>query len=197
MSNAPEIKSESFEWISVEEAARIMAGDEISLLDSHKGFLCEGDLPFRPPQTYGTIIIWPPVDIHPGAIIGDYVVIGRYTNICGDITIGERTRIQGFCFIPDSVKIGKRVFIGPNVVFTNIKYPKIRNNLMKQRDGVTVIEDDVSIGAGAVICPGVRIGSRTLIGAGATVTKDIPPDVVVTGTPARIFKHLKGGAYGD
>ena len=187
----PEKISESLRWVNMEEAIKIIADDEISLLATHQGFLCEGKLPFRPPKTYGTVIIWPPVDIHPAAVIGDHVVIGRYTNICGDITIGERTRIQGFCFIPDSVKIGKRVFIGPNVVFTNIKYPKIRNNLMKQRDGVTIIEDDVSIGAGAVICPGIRIGARSLIGAGAVVTKDIPSDIVVIGTPARLYKEFK------
>ena len=178
--------------ISVEEAIGFMEKDEIDILGSHKGFLIPGDYPFRPPQHYrdGKVIIWPPVDIHPSAEIGDGVVIGRYTNICGNIKIGNKTRIQGFCYIPDSVIIGSCVFIGPNVVFTNIKYPRVREEAMKQRDGVTIIEDDVSIGAGAVICPGVRIGAGSLIGAGAVVTKDIPPGIVVIGTPARLFKEF-------
>lgn len=177
--------------IDTDEAIKIMSNDNLSLLETHKGFLYDGDLPFRPPQIFGDIIVWPPADIHPSAQIGKGVVIGRYTNICGDIKIGEYTRLQGFCFIPDNVIIGKRVFIGPNVVFTNVKYPRIRNNSMKTRDGITVIEDDVSIGAGVIICPGVRICSGSLIGAGATVTKDVPPNIVVTGTPARFFKKIK------
>jgi len=177
--------------ISFEEAVRVIENDRFDLFDSHKGFLGPAEYPFTPPLQFERgIIMWPPVDIHPSTVIGDNVMIGRYTNICGAITIGERTRIQGFCFIPDAVEIGSRVFIGPNVVFTNIKYPKIRGCQMKKRDGKTIVEDDVSIGAGAVICPGVRIGSGSLIGAGAVVTKDIPSDTVVTGIPARFFSTL-------
>jgi len=178
--------------VSSEEAIEFIMNDGSDIVENHKGFLVPGKLPFRVPQTYeGNIVIWPPVDIHPSAKIGDNVTIGRYTNICGAVSIGLGTRIQGFCFIPDSIEIGERVFIGPNVVFTNVKYPRIRDNAMKIRDGITVIEDDVSIGAGAVICPGIRIGARSLIGAGAVVTKDIPSDIVVIGTPARLYKEFK------
>jgi len=170
----------------MDKLIKIIEKDNIDLLDVHKGFLSAPDLPFRPPIHVGTVIVWPPADIHPAAKIGEHVNIGRYTNICGDIEIGEYTRIQGFCFIPDSVKIGKRVFIGPNVIFTNVKRPVVRHNMMKIRNGVTVVEDDASIGANVVICPGIRIGSRSLIGAGAIVTKDVPPDTLVYGCPAQI-----------
>ena len=174
--------------ITKEEAIAVMESHTLKVLESHKGFFCEGDLPFSPPQHYKNgIIVWPPADIHPSAKIGKGVIIGRYTNICGDIEIGDYTRIQGFCFIPDSVVIGKYVFIGPNVTFTNMKRPRVRNNAMKERDGVTVIEDDARIGAGAVICPGVRIGKGALIGAGAVVTEDVSPNITVVGVPARLL----------
>lgn len=174
--------------ISMEEAMDFIAKDLTSLSDAHVGFLSESKLPFRPPVHYDNgVIIWPPVDIHTAAKIGKNVVIGRYTNICGDISIGDGTRIQGFCFIPDSVIIGEKVFIGPNVVFANIKYPQVHSGLLRVRDGVTVVEDGASIGAGAVICPGITIGGNSLIGAGAVVTKDVEPETVVVGCPARIL----------
>ena len=176
--------------ISYEEAVRLIGDDQSSsMLEMHKGFFCEGDYPFRPPKHYGRVIIWPPADIHPGATLGDGVMIGRYTNICGAIKIGNHTRIQGFCFIPDAVQIGEYVFIGPNVIFTNVKYPKVRNEQMKVRDGFTIVEDDARIGAGAIIGPGVRIGKGALVGMGAVVTKDVPPDSVVIGCPAKIMKE--------
>jgi acetyltransferase-like isoleucine patch superfamily enzyme len=152
----------------------------------HKGFLTEGDFPFGISQIINKVTIWPPVHIHPAAQIGEDCVIGRYTNICGDIKIGKNTRIQGFCFIPDCIEIGECVFIGPNVVFTNVKYPKVRHNMMKHRDGKTIIHDDVVIGAGAIIGPGVEIASGVTIGIGAVVTKDITEKgSVYIGIPAR------------
>jgi len=177
------------EMISTEGAARFIQNDMMGLHDCHKGFLSPADYPFTKPLHYPIgIIMWPPVDIHPAAKIGNGVIIGRYTNICGNITIGENTRIQGFCFIPDCVEIGMRVFIGPGVIFTNVKYPSARHDRDRVRDGKIIVEDFASIGAGAVICPGVRIGFGALIGAGAIVTKDVLPETVVVGCPARPLK---------
>lgn len=185
------MKTEKCEEISIEDAINFIQNDRpASILETHKGFLCEGDYPFKPPVHVGSTIVWPPADIHPAAKIGENVVIGRYTNICGAIEIGNYTRIQGFCFIPDSVKIGKYVFIGPNVCFTNVKYPKVRGDAMKIRDGLTIIEDDVRIGAGAIIGPGVRIASGSIIGMGAVVTKDVPENSIVAGCPAKILRKI-------
>ena len=177
--------------ISREEALRFIQNDMLDVYEVHQGTLTPSKYPFANPLHYpGGIILWPPVDIHPCAQIGDGVVIGRYTNICGkDVIIGENSRIQGFCFIPTGIEIGKHVFIGPGVVFTNAKYPRAYNQ-NRERPPKTIIEDCASIGAGAIICPGVRIGSKALIGAGAIVTKDIPPNIVVIGGPARKLKEM-------
>jgi acetyltransferase-like isoleucine patch superfamily enzyme len=92
-------------------------------------------------------------------------------------------RIQHGAFLPNRARIGDRVFIGPNATFTDDRYPEVNNPRYKAEP--PIVEDDVAIGAGAVILPGVRIGRGALIGAGAVVTKDVPPSAVVVGNPAR------------
>jgi acetyltransferase-like isoleucine patch superfamily enzyme len=161
---------------------------EFNINLTHMGFVTRGQFPFRMSKIINNVTLWPPVDIHPSAQIGSGCIIGRYTNICGDIKIGNNTRIQGFCYIPDCVEIGECVFIGPNVVFTNVKYPKVRNNMMKHRDGKTVIHNDVNLGAGCVIGPGVEIAKGVTVGMGAVVTKNITEEYsVYIGIPARPF----------
>lgn len=156
-----------------------------SMLEMHKGFFMEGPYPFDPPKHYGTVIIWPPAHVHPAVELGEHIMIGRFTNICGAIQIGDHTRIQGFCFIPDSVRIGSYVFIGPGVIFCNVKRPKVRNNQMKVRDGLTIVENDVNIGAGAIIGPGVILGEGCTIGMGAVITKNVFRGETVVGCPAK------------
>jgi UDP-2-acetamido-3-amino-2,3-dideoxy-glucuronate N-acetyltransferase len=118
--------------------------------------------------------------------IGD-CTIGRGTTVhshcwIGDrVSIGERCKIQAYAFIPPGVRIGNDVFLGPRVTFTNDKYPPSNELLF------TVVEDQVSIGACAVILPGVTLGRGCKIGAGAVVTKNVPPGEIWVGNPAR--KH--------
>jgi UDP-3-O-[3-hydroxymyristoyl] glucosamine N-acyltransferase len=176
------------ERISLAEAVKLIEDDQSSsMIEMHKGFFMEGPYPFEPPKHYGSVIVWPPAHVHPAAELGEHIMIGRFTNICGAIKIGDHTRIQGFCFIPDSVTIGSYVFIGPNVIFCNVKRPRVRHNQMKVRDGHTVVEDDVNIGAGAIIGPGVRLGKDCMIGMGAVVTKDVPAGSTVIGCPAKVM----------
>ena len=146
-------------------------------------------------QRYSVIV---DVEIGEGTIIHDHVnlykcKIGRnckidaFVYIEEGVEIGDECKIRPFVFIPTGVKIGNRVFIGPNVTFTNDKYPKVRGEWELRE---TIVEDDVSIGAGAVILPGVRIGRGAMIGAGAVITKDVPEGSVVVGNPARV-KSIK------
>lgn len=117
--------------------------------------------------------------------IGKKCKIDAFVYVEEGVEIGDECKIRPFVFIPTGVKIGNRVFIGPHVAFTNDKYPRVNKDwtLLETR-----IEDDVSIGAGATILPGITIGKGALIGAGAVVTKDIPPNTVVIGRPSRIAK---------
>ena len=98
-----------------------------------------------------------------------------------DVEIGDFVKIESNCFIPTYTHIGSRVFLGPNVVLTNDKYPLRRRE--SYRPIGPVIEDNVSLGAGVVILPGVSIGAGSFVSAGAVVTKDVPPMTLVQGNP--------------
>ena len=112
--------------------------------------------------------------------IGDNVKIGSLVHIDYDVKIGENTKIEGQAYIPPLSRIGKNSFIGPAVVLTNDPYPMCNKMI-----GVT-IEDNVIIGARAVIKAGVTVGQNSIVAMGAVVTKDVPENVVVIGSPATI-----------
>ena len=160
---------------------------------SHLDWLTTPPYPFQRPIIYdnGTVI-WGFCSIHPNAKIGANVVIGAFTNICGPAEIGDESRLQGFTFIPQGVTIGKRVFIGPGVMFTNIKYPTARfGKASRDRIFETIlVEDKAAIGAGAVICPNVKIGKGALVAAGSIVTQDVMAEYLVKGNPARHIKRI-------
>ena len=141
-------------------------------------------------QKYGVIV---DAEIGEGTVIHDQVnlykckigkncKIDSFVYIEEGVEIGDECKIRPFTFIPTGVKIGNRVFISPNVTFTNDKYPKVKGEWELKE---TVIEDDVSVGAGSVIVPGVRVSRGAMIGAGAVVTKDVSPNAVVVGNPAK------------
>lgn len=112
--------------------------------------------------------------------IGDNVKIGSLAHIDYDVKIGENTKIEGQAYIPPLSRIGKNVFIGPSVVLTNDPYP-----MCDKMIGVT-IEDNAIIGARAVIKAGVTVGKNSVVAMGAIVTKNVPENVVVIGSPASI-----------
>jgi acetyltransferase-like isoleucine patch superfamily enzyme/glycosyltransferase involved in cell wall biosynthesis len=131
-------------------------------------------------------LIGPDAVIHPTANIyrsqiGAGTKVAAFTEI-GGATIGERCKIQAHVFIPPGVTIEDEVFVGPGVRFTNDPYPRAT--------GVwsivpTCVEQGASLGAGAIILPGVTIGSGAQIGAGSVVTADVPAGACVIGNPAR------------
>ena len=117
-------------------------------------------------------------------------VIGRDCNICShcfienQVAIGDRVTIKSGVQVWDGIELQDDVFVGPNATFTNDRHPKSRNpNFVAQH---TVVERGASIGAGAVLLPGIRIGAGALVGAGAVVTVDVPAGSTVVGNPARI-----------
>jgi acetyltransferase-like isoleucine patch superfamily enzyme len=112
--------------------------------------------------------------------IGDNVSIGSLAHIDYDVKIGENTRIEGQAYIPPLSRIGKNVFIGPAAVLTNDPYPMCNKMI-----GVT-IGDNAIIGARAVIKAGVTVGKNSVVAMGAIVTRDVPENSVVIGSPASI-----------
>lgn len=108
--------------------------------------------------------------------------IGAFCDI-GDPNIGENCKIQTHVSIPPGWVIGDNVFIGPGVRFANDRHPDLKNGDWQPEIGV--VEDNAVIGMGALILP-VRIGKGAIIGVGAVVTKDVPPNQTVVGNPARI-----------
>ena len=111
--------------------------------------------------------------------IGDNVKIGSLTHVDYDVKIGNNTMIEGLVYIPPLSRIGNNVFLGPSVSLTNDPYPPSEKLI-----GVT-IKDNVIIGSRSVIKAGVTIGENSVIAMGAVVTKDVPPNTVVGGIPAK------------
>ena len=116
--------------------------------------------------------------------IGENCVIHSHVWIGDDVKIGDNCKIQAFSFIPTGVRIGNNVFIGPRVTFTNDKYPP------SGKWGITIVEDNVSIGAGAIILPGLILKRGCKIGAGAVVTKNVSAYEVIAGNPAKTLDTI-------
>ena len=112
--------------------------------------------------------------------IGDNVKIGSLAHVDYNVKIGENTMIEGSVYIPPLSVIGKNVFIGPAAALTNDPYPPSEKLI-----GVT-IKDNAIIGSRAVIKAGVIVGENSVVAMGAVVTKDVPPNTVVSGVPAKI-----------
>ena len=126
-----------------------------------------------------------------GCSIGDETRIGTFVEVQRGASIGRRCKIQSHTFICDGVEIGDEVFVGHGVMFINDLNPRASTESGELKTGDdwelarTYVEDRAAIGSGAVILGGVRIGSGSLVGAGAVVTRDVAPGAVVVGSPAR------------
>jgi UDP-2-acetamido-3-amino-2,3-dideoxy-glucuronate N-acetyltransferase len=121
--------------------------------------------------------------------LGDDCVLGRGSLIENDTTVGAGTRIQAGAYVTAYSTLEEDVFIAPCVVTTNDNFmgrTEKRKELMK---GPT-IRRGARIGGGAILCPGVEVGEESFVGAGAVVTKDVPPRVVVVGSPARVLRDV-------
>jgi len=126
-----------------------------------------------------------------GCQIGDDTKIGAFVEIQKNATIGALCKISSHTFICEGVDIEDEVFVGHGVMFINDLYPRATNDgaLQTEADWKVVptrVCRGASIGSGAVIVCGVTIGERAMVGAGAVVTRDVPPDTTVAGVPARL-----------
>jgi len=121
--------------------------------------------------------------------IGDDVVVGRGSLVENDTTIGAMTKIQADAYITAYSTLEEHVFIAPCVVTTNDNWMGRTEKRFGNIKGPT-IRRGARIGGGAILCPAIEIGEDAFVGAGAVVTKDVPPRVVVVGSPARVLRDV-------
>jgi acetyltransferase-like isoleucine patch superfamily enzyme len=132
--------------------------------------------------------VWQNAIILEGAEIGENCNINCHTFIENDVILGNNVTIKSGVYLWDGITIKDNVFIGPNVTFTNDKFPRSKKYpTVFQR---TIIENSASLGAGSIILGGIKIGEYSLIGAGALVTKNVPPYAIFMGNPAKVVGYV-------
>jgi UDP-2-acetamido-3-amino-2,3-dideoxy-glucuronate N-acetyltransferase len=132
--------------------------------------------------------IWAFAHILPRAKIGADCNICDHVFIENDVVVGDRTTVKCGVQLWDGIRLGNDVFIGPNVSFTNDPFPRSRN--YPDAFPMTQIEDGASIGANTTLLPGIIVGKGAMVGAGSVVTRNVPPNAIVYGNPARIQSYV-------
>ena len=133
------------------------------------------------------------VNIRESNRIGNDVSVGTLSVIEHHVEIADKVRIHTQVFIPEFSVLEEGCWIGPNVVFTNAKYPLSPG--VKDALVGPVIKTGAKIGANSTLLPGVVIGENALVGAGSVVAKDVAPGAVVAGNPARVIRHISELPY--
>ncbi len=136
--------------------------------------------------------IWAFAHVLPGAVIGADCNICDGVFIENDVCIGDRVTIKCGVQLWDGITLESDVFVGPNATFTNDKFPRSRDYL--DQHPTTIVRKSASIGANATIMPGIEIGTGAMVGAGAVVTRSVPPNAIVVGNPARITGYVNASS---
>lgn len=132
-----------------------------------------------------------------GCEVGDETKIGAFVEIQKNASVGQRCKISSHTFICEGVTIEDNVFIGHSVTFINDSYPRATTEgggLQTEADWKverTFIKKGASIGSGSTILSKVTVGENAIVGAGSVVTKDVPPNSIVAGNPARVLRYIK------
>jgi UDP-2-acetamido-3-amino-2,3-dideoxy-glucuronate N-acetyltransferase len=131
-----------------------------------------------------------------GCQIGDETKIGAFVEIQKNASVGRRCKISSHTFVCEGVTIEDNVFIGHGVTFINDSFPRATTadgGLQTESDWrveTTVVKRGASIGSGATILSKVVIGENAIVGAGSVVTRDVPPNTIVAGNPAKVFRSI-------
>ncbi len=134
--------------------------------------------------------IWAFAHVLPGARIGRDCILSDHTLIENDVVVGDRVTIKCGVQVCDGVRIDNDVMVGANATFSNRTFARRSHGAASTEVPLTVVKRGASIGANAAILPGITIGERAWIEAGAVVTQNVPPDAVVAGNPARITGYV-------
>lgn len=132
-----------------------------------------------------------------GCEIGDETKIGSFVEIQKNVKVGRYCKVSSHSFLCEGVVIEDEVFIGHGVMFTNDLYPQATNedgSLQTEADWAvvkTLVKRRASIGSNVTVLPGLTIGEKALVGAGAVVTKDVPDYAIVAGVPARVVGDVR------
>lgn len=132
-----------------------------------------------------------------GCEIGDETKIGAFVEIQKNAQVGKHCKISSHTFICEGVVIADNVFIGHGVMFINDSYPRattLDGNLQTEADWNverTVIKKGASIGSGSTILANTNVGENAIVGAGSVVTRDVPPNSIVAGNPARVLRYIE------
>jgi len=132
--------------------------------------------------------IWAFAHVLSGAVIGADCNVCDQVFVENEVTVGDRVTIKCGVQLWNGVQLEDDVFVGPNVTFTNDPMPRSRQYL--EEHPKTLVKEGASLGANATILPGITIGRHAMIGAGAVVTRSVPPYALVVGSPARIVRYL-------
>jgi UDP-2-acetamido-3-amino-2,3-dideoxy-glucuronate N-acetyltransferase len=133
--------------------------------------------------------IWQFVVLLAGARVGNDCNICAHVFVENDVIVGDRVTVKSGVQLWDGIRIEDDVFIGPNVTFTNDKFP--RSKKYPEQFPITKVCKGASIGGGAVILPGLTIGENAMVGAGAVVTRSVPTNAIVVGNPAKVIGMIK------
>lgn len=135
-----------------------------------------------------------------GCSIGDETKIGAFVEIQKNATVGRRCKISSHTFVCEGVTIEDNVFIGHGVTFVNDSYPRAttsEGDLQTENDWnveKTLVKRGASIGSGSTILANLVIGENAIVGAGSTVTRDVPPNAIVAGNPAKVLRLIENGS---
>jgi acetyltransferase-like isoleucine patch superfamily enzyme len=131
--------------------------------------------------------IWQFCVVFAGAKIGANCNICAQVLIENDVMVGDNVTIKSGVQLWDGIRIEDNVFIGPNATFTNDQFPRSKESYQLLK---TIVKAGATIGANATLLPGITIGEKAMVGAGAVVTKDVPAGAVVIGNPAKIVRQV-------
>src|SRR4051812_8223504 len=134
-----------------------------------------------------------------GCEIGDGVKIGNFVEIQKGVKVGHRCKVSSHSFLCEGVTLEDEVFVGHNVTFINDRFPRAtagNGQLQTEKDWAcvpTLVRKGASIGSSVTLLCGITVGEGAIIGAGSVVTKDVPPNTIVAGNPARVIKTVPKG----